>query len=149
MTLLRAEFGGHRREPLAFYTRRGSPLVTYRDGKMASDAVRQMWDDLRVRAEVPEALSFKYLRKFVADWMTREGGEAMGQVALSHASQTVLGKHYTTVRDFAAFNDLQRRLHAELTTAGLFTAASNPESANNDVKAFSGGLDGVVAQAAA
>ena len=50
------------------------------------------------------ALSFKYLRKFVADWMTRKGGEMMGKVALAHSrSDSVLRRHSTSPQDFDAF----------------------------------------------
>ncbi|MGB7157380.1 MAG: site-specific integrase [Tepidisphaeraceae bacterium] len=130
ITLLKAEFKKHRKHPLAFYTAQGSPLVTYASGKLVSDAVRQMWLDLRVKAEVPDALSFKYLRKFVADFMVRHGGEAMGQIALSHAPTTMLAKNYTTARDFDAFNALQRRMHAEFIAAGMF---EKDESKSADV----------------
>ena len=120
VTLLRVEFRKHRKMPLAFYTTHKSPLVTFKDGKLASDAVRQMWDDLRVKAEVPDALSFKFVRKFAGDWMLRHGGEAMGQVALSHAPTTVLARHYSSSRDFDTFNGLQRQMHAEFVAAGMF-----------------------------
>ncbi len=120
IALLKGEFKKHRKQPLAFYATQGLPLVTYREGKLVSDAARQMWLDLRVKAEVPEALPFRYLRKYVADWMVRHGGETMGQVALSHARQTVLAKNYTSTRDFATLNDLQRKMHAEFTAAGMF-----------------------------
>lgn len=126
VVLLRAEFKKHRRKPLAFYTAQGGPLVTYRDGKLVSDSVRQMWGDLREAAEVPEALSFKFLRKFVADWMTRRGGEEMGQIALSHSPQSVLAKNYTNARDFDAFNNLQVAMHAELKDAGMFDEGERP-----------------------
>lgn len=120
VTLLRAEFEEHRTKPLTFYTAQGGPLVTYRDGKLVSDSVRQMWDDLRETAGLPDALPFKYLRKYVADWMTRRGGDAMGQVALSHSRQSVLAKNYTSARDFEAFNGLQVEMHSEFVSAGMF-----------------------------
>jgi hypothetical protein len=44
----------------------------------------------------------------------------MGQIALSHARQTVLAKNYTTARDFDQFNQLQRQMYAELKAAGIF-----------------------------
>lgn len=53
--------------------------MTSRDGREVSDAVRQVWDDLRERAGVPDALPFKYLRKFLADWMTRNEGRRWGR----------------------------------------------------------------------
>jgi hypothetical protein len=102
VSLLRVEFAKHRRKPLAFYTEDGNPLVWFKDGKLASDAVRLSWDRLRVKAKLPRAPSFKYLRKFAGDYATRHGGEAMGQIALSHARNSVLAKNYTTTRDFTA-----------------------------------------------
>ena len=134
--LLEGEFQKHPGEPLAFYTAQGRPLVTYRNGKLVSDAVRQMWTDLRARAGVPDALPFKHVRKFVADWMTREGGETMGQVALSHARQSILAKNYTSARDFDAFNKLQRGMYAQLTRAGMFEGGQGQQS--------SGGTAGVL-----
>lgn len=127
--LLKAEFKERPSDKLAFRTRDGLALVTYQDGKLISDAVRQTWDDLRVAAEVPDALSFKYLRKFMADWMTRHGGEQMGQIALSHSRRTVLAKHYTTARDFETFNALQRKMHKELKAAKFFEAEKNEATA--------------------
>jgi hypothetical protein len=126
--LLRSEFRGHRHKPLAFYTEEGSPLVSFKDSKKMSDAVRLSWDRLRDKAEVPDALSFKYLRKFAADYATRHGGETMGQIALSHARQSVLAKSYTA-RDFEQFNELQRKMHAEFVAAEMFEKAPAKQKA--------------------
>jgi integrase len=120
VTLLKTEFRKHRKRPLAFYTAQGSPLVTYKEGKLVSDAIRQMWLDLRIKAKVPNALSFKFIRKWVADWMLRNGGEEMGQIALSHAPTSMLTRHYTSTRDFEKFNGLQRLMYEELTATGMF-----------------------------
>jgi hypothetical protein len=118
--LLRGAFAGRRGDRLAFRTRDGSALVTCRDGKLMSDAVKQSWDDLRDKAAVPEALSFKYLRKFSADWMVRNDGDEMGQVMLSHARHSVLAKNYSKSRAYERFHSLQKRMHVELTQAGIF-----------------------------
>lgn len=120
VTLLRAEFKPRPNDSLAFRTAEGNPLVTFKDGRQTSDAVRQSWDDLRVAAELPDALSFKYLRKFLADWMTRHGGEEIGQVAMSHSRQSVLSRNYTSGRPFDRFNEFQRQMHAELKKAKVF-----------------------------
>ena len=125
VVLLQSEFARHSDEPLAFYTRAGKPLVHYKDGRLASDSVRQMWDDLKVRAGLPNALPFKFLRKFVADWTTRRGGEALGQVALSHARTSVLAKCYTSNRDFDHFNDLQDEMYQEFRDAGMFSGQAS------------------------
>lgn len=107
-------------DTLAFRTGDGRPLVSFANGKKVGDAVRQGWARLRKTAEVPDALSFKYLRKFLADWMMRAGGEAMGQIALSHSRTSVLRKHYTTSQDYARFHELQQRMYGELVAAKLF-----------------------------
>ena len=120
VTWLRIDFAKRPKDALAFRTADGNALVTFKDGKQTSDAVRQMWDDLREEAERPDALSFKFLRKFLADWMMKNGGETMGQVALSHSRKTVLAKNYTSARDFEQFNELQQKMHAELKAAGMF-----------------------------
>jgi integrase len=129
--LLKADWEKRAKDALAFRTADGNALVTFKDGKQTSDAVRQMWDDLREEAERPDALSFKYLRKYLADWTTRAGGEAMGQIALSHSRKTVLAKNYTSARDFEAFNELQRKMHAEFTAAGMFTVPVKAEKAKD------------------
>src|SRR5258706_12136678 len=72
--LLTSDFAKRPKDKLAFRTEDGHAMVTFKDGKKTSDAVRQAWDDVRERAELPDALSFKYLRKFLADWMTRNAG---------------------------------------------------------------------------
>jgi hypothetical protein len=123
VTWLRADFAERKRDPLAFRTVDGNALVTFKDGKQTSDSVRQMWDDLRETAELPDALSFKYLRKFLGDWMKRNGGEAIGQVALSQRPTTVLSKHYTSARDFETFHTLQRKMYEELKAAKVFEVA--------------------------
>lgn len=141
VALLHADFVKRPGDPLAFRTGDGNSLVTFKDGRQVSDAVRQTWDDLREAAGLPDALSFKYLRKYLADWMTRNGGEAMGQVALSHSRQTVLAKNYTSSRDFDAFNDLQRRMYDEMNAAGLFrrvTGHSAPKRRNKSAPQRSG-----------
>lgn len=122
--LLRKTFAKLPGDALAFRTNDGNALVTFKDGRQTSDAVRQMWDDLRDSADLPDALSFKYLRKFLADWMTRNGGEDFGQIALSHKRQTVLAKNYTTAQDFEGFNELQRQMHRELKMAKMFQPAT-------------------------
>jgi hypothetical protein len=127
VTLLKVDWEKRAKDALAFRTADGNSLVTFKDGKQTSDAVRQMWDDLREEAERLDALSFKYLRKYLADWTTRAGGEAMGQIALSHSRKTVLAKNYTSARDFEAFNELQRKMHAEFTAAGMFTVPVKAE----------------------
>jgi hypothetical protein len=129
VTFLRAEFARHRRKPLAFYSEEGNPLVWFKDGKIACDSVRLSWDRLRIKARLRKAPSFKYLRKLAGDFATRHGGEAMGQIALSHARQTILAKNYTTARDFDQFNGLQRKLHRELTAARMFSAADDESTA--------------------
>lgn len=120
VALLRPQFAKRSKDALAFRTADGQRLVTFKDGRQTSDAVRQMWDDLRDEAELPAALTFKYLRKYLADWMVTNGGEAMGQVALSHARHTVIAKKYTTAREFAAFHALQKKMYGELKKAGMF-----------------------------
>lgn len=120
VTLLKADFAKRPNDPLAYRTAEGNALVTFIDGRQTSDAVRQSWDDLRDAAEIPDALSFKYLRKYLADWMTEHAGEEMGQTALSHAPQTVLGRNYTDARPYARFNKLQKQMHREFTAAGMF-----------------------------
>jgi hypothetical protein len=124
VALLKADFAKRPGDPLAFRTEDGNALVTFKDGRQTSDAVRQAWDDLRENAEVPDTLSFKYLRKFLGNWMKRNGGESIGQVALSQRPNTVLSKHYTSARDFEQFNELQRKMHAELKAAGMFDVSN-------------------------
>lgn len=135
VTTLRADFASRPGDPLAFRTVEGNPLVTFKDGRQTSDAVRQMWDDVREAAELPDALSFKYLRKYLADWMVRNGGEAMGQIALSHSRKTVLAKNYTTARDFDGFTALQRKMYAELKAAKVFDVEKAKEKPKEKAKA--------------
>lgn len=121
VTLLNGEFKEHKAKPLAFYTRDGNPLVTFDGDRKVCDSVLQLWNRLRTnRAKLPDALPFKYLRKFAGDYVTKHGGEVLGQVMLSHAPTTVLGRHYTSTRDFDALHAIQRKLHEELTAAGMF-----------------------------
>jgi integrase len=132
VVLLRTEFAKHPRKPLAFYTEERNPVVWFKDGKLACDAVRLSWDRLRIKAKLPTALSFKFLRKFTGDYVTRYGGESLGQIALSHASTTVLAKNYTSTRDFDTFNEIQRRMHEAFKVAGMFEEPSErtvPEAA--------------------
>lgn len=129
IALLRTEFARHPRQPLAFYTADGNPLVWFKNGKLACDAVRLSWDRLRVKAKVEDAPSFKFLRKFAGDYATRHGGEAMGQIALSHARETVLAKNYTTARDFDTFNELQQSMYQEFKSSEMFRPATPPSTA--------------------
>ncbi len=118
--LLQSEFKEHTKKPLAFYTRNGNPLVTFEGDKKVCDSVLQMWNRLKTPAKRPDALPVKYLRKFAGDYATRHGGEALGQAMLSHAPTSVLGKHYTSTRDFEALHTVQQKLYAELVAAGMF-----------------------------
>lgn len=107
-------------DTLAFRTGDGRPLVSFQNGKKVGDAVRQSWARLRKTANVPDALSFKFLRKYLADWMMRAGGEAFAQVALSHSRTSVVRRHYTTSQNYARFHELQQQMYAELVAAKLF-----------------------------
>ncbi len=127
VALLRDTFACRAHDPLAFRTRDGSALLTFRDGKLLSDAVKQSWNDLREKAEVPDALSFKYLRKFSADWMVRNDGDEMGQVMLSHARHSVLAKSYSKSRAFERFHTLQKKMYSELERAGMFKVPPEKE----------------------
>src|SRR6266850_1860253 len=122
-------------DELAFRGADGNPLVMYKGNRQTSDTVRQLWDDLRHRAKTPDALSFKFLRKYLADFCMRHGGEAMGMVAMAHAPQTVLSKNYTKARQFDSFNELQRRMYSELKAAGFFTVKSQSSTAQITKKA--------------
>jgi integrase len=119
--LLRENFQARADDTMAFRSSTGGPLITVREGRPTSDAVRQAWDDLRKAAGLPGALSFKYLRKYLANWMDRHGGERMGQIALAHRPATVLGKFYTSERDFERFQQLQRQMYEDLKGVGLFS----------------------------
>ncbi|HEV7300566.1 MAG TPA: hypothetical protein VGN72_14470 [Tepidisphaeraceae bacterium] len=120
VTRLRAEFAKHPNAPLAMYTEDGNPLVWFKNERIACDSVRLMWDRLRIKAGTPNAPSFKFLRKFAGDFAMRYGGQEMGQVALSHARQTVLAKNYSSARDFDAFMAVQQQMYAELKASGMF-----------------------------
>lgn len=122
--LLRKRFAKRKRDKLAFRTPEGNALVTFKNGRKAADAVRRSWDELREQPELADALSFKYLRKFLADWMTRNGGDEMGQIALSHSRKTVLAKNYTTARQFQKFSLLQQQMYRELGEAKVFSGIS-------------------------
>ena len=138
IAILRVEFAKHPAKPLALYSEEGNPLVWFKAGKLACDSVRLFWDRLRIKAEVPDALSFKFLRKYAGDWTTRHGGEAMGMIALSHARTTVLAKNYSTARDFETFNELQRKMHAELKAAGMFDPAETKKAQKKNSKVKKG-----------
>ena len=103
---------------LAFTSRDGKPLVHFENGKV--DAVRLGWRRLRIAAGLPDALPCKYLRKLAADYALKAGGEAMGQIALSHSRNTVMAKCYTSARDFEKFHEIQQQMHRDLTAAGFF-----------------------------
>lgn len=126
--LLRTEFTARPDDDLVWRTEEGNPLVRNRADGQASDSVRQFWDELRERAKVPDALSFKYLRKFLADYCDRHGGEEIGAVAMSHSRRTVLARNYSTGRPFARFHELQRQMYRELSDGGMFRVVqSKPE----------------------
>jgi integrase len=131
---------------LAFISRDNRPLVGFAGGKK-SDAVRVAWHKLRIAAGLPDSLPFKYLRKYAADYAMKSGGEAMGQTALSHSRTTVIAKHYTSARDFEKFHQIQRQMHADLTSAGLFTPFS--ENVTTDPILCAGGTCGNVLTALA
>lgn len=128
VALLRSHFAQRPNDSLAFRGSDGNPLVIFKDGRQSSDTVRQMWDDLRTAAKVPNALTFKFLRKYLADYCTLHGGEEMGQIAMAHSSQTVLGRNYTKARRFDSFHELQRGMYAKLKAAGMFELAEHTEA---------------------
>jgi hypothetical protein len=118
--LLKADFAKRPKDELAMRSPEGLALVVFKDGTKVSDSVRQSWDHLRQKPGLEGALSFKFLRKFLADYVTRHGGEELGMVAMSHARTTVLSKSYTNARQFERVNELQRQLYGELKAAGMF-----------------------------
>jgi hypothetical protein len=124
VTLLRKEFNQHRNQSLAFITRDDRPLVTFQGDKKTCDSVLQLWNRLKIKAGLTNALPFKYLRKFAGDYATRAGGESLGQTMLSHAPTTMLGRHYTSARDFDALHAIQQTMHADFEAAGVYGGMS-------------------------
>jgi len=121
VTQLRAYFKKHKvaGEDLAFRTQSGQPLVTD-----ASDAVRQAWNDWRVRSGVERyGLGFYALRRFFGDYATRFGGESVGDAALAHTAKSMRGKHYSGFREFDKVKDAGRKLYEELKAIGMFEKA--------------------------
>jgi len=122
-------------ENTAFFTGDGSKLVTE-----SSDAIRQAWSDIVDRVikdgvEIEKGRQgFYCLRRFTADYAMRNGGPVLRDAVLAHAANTVGAKHYSNARDFNAVYDVGRKLHAELTAAGMFsinrkTAKAKPAKA--------------------
>ena len=128
-SLLKQQFARRPGDTLAFRTNRGNPLVHYENSTQNADSVRLFWEDLRITAELPDCPSFKFLRKFTGDYAARHGGESMGQAALAHAPTSILGKHYSTTRDWEGLHAIQRRLYGELKAAGVFSSHSLAQAA--------------------
>lgn len=99
VTLLQEHLREHAADPerAGLPHARGPPLVTG-----GSDAVRQAWDDWRVRANLERPGVGFYSLRFFGDYATRFGGEAAGDAALAHTAKSVRGKHYSGYRDFDA-----------------------------------------------
>jgi hypothetical protein len=59
-------------------------------------------------------LSFKYLRKTIADQVLRFSDEATQQQMLAHAHKTVAARHYTGRPEFARLGAVLRRVREEV-----------------------------------
>lgn len=84
-----------------FLTAHGKTLCGGKEN--GRDAVRQVWRKLRIAAGVPDALSFKYIRKTGGDCMKRLDGIEVSEMYLAHVETQRMSRHYTN-RDWDRMN---------------------------------------------
>lgn len=99
---IRRERAFENRHQRIFLTAHGKTLCGGKEN--GRDAVRQVWRKLRVQAGVPDALSFKYLRKTGADYMKRLDGVETSEMYLAHVEAQQMSRHYTN-RDWDRMNE--------------------------------------------
>ena len=108
---------------LAFLNAEGKPLIVEDEvqGRVVSDAVRQAFVAMKEAAGITRPFGYYICRKFLAKWAKDNGGIELAQTALAQSSGTILEKHYDRQRrNFAPLHAIQRKLHEELTAAGVF-----------------------------
>jgi integrase len=104
------------RHDTAFFTAGGNRLVSD-----TSDAVRQAFDDWRIRAKVTgSGISFYACRRLLGDLAKRAGGKELRAAALAHAGSDVGDRHYSNFRDFGKLHRVARKLYNDLRAAGMF-----------------------------
>lgn len=103
------------RDDTAFFTASGGRLVSE-----TSDAVRQAFDDWRIRAKINRrGISFYACRRLLGDLAKRAGGKELRTAALAHAGSDVGDRHYSNYRDFGKLQRVARKLHQDLKAAGM------------------------------
>lgn len=105
---------------LVFINRCGNPLVHFNQKGMRNDTITCKWRALMRRLETHfpgfEGLPFKALRKTGSQWVRDIGqSEELTQAYLSHAEQSVSGRHYNRRSDatWAKLDEVMDRVYQE------------------------------------
>jgi integrase len=107
------------RDDTAFFTAGGNRLVSE-----TSDAVRQAFDDWRIRAKINRTgIGFYACRRLLGDLAKRAGGKELRAAALAHAGSDVGDRHYSNHRDFGRLQRVARKLYQNLRAAGMFATS--------------------------
>lgn len=117
-TLLAERVAGTPRttEGWALLTKDGQRMVRGNDRGGRCDPILMAWKKLLVRADLPadRRLSFKYLRKTVADMVLRLSDEATQQLMLAHTRRTMAARHYTGKDDHTRLSETLRRIRSQV-----------------------------------
>lgn len=103
-------------EGWALLTKNGDRMVRWQPNGSRCDPILMSWKKLLEASGLPKErrLTFKYLRKTIADLVLRHSDAATQQLMLAHARKSMAARHYTGRTDFTKLSRTLRRLRREV-----------------------------------
>lgn len=102
-------------EGWALLTTEGERMVRWQPNGSRCDPLLMSWKKLLASSDLPQErrLTFKYLRKTIADLVLRYSDPATQQLMLAHARKSMAARHYTGKTDFSKLSRVLRRVRRE------------------------------------
>lgn len=102
-------------EGWALLTKDGERMVRWKHNGSRCDPILMSWKKLLAASGLPKErrLTFKYLRKTIADLVLRHSDPATQQLMLAHARKSMAARHYTGKADFSKLSRTLRRVRRD------------------------------------
>jgi hypothetical protein len=122
-------------EGWAILTKDRQRMVRYNERGGRCDPILMSWKKLLDKSKLPadRRLSFKYLRKTIADMVLRRSDEQTQQQMLAHARKTIAAKHYSGRQDFTQLSETLRTVRSALLQEMFVVTHASKHIAQDDL----------------
>lgn len=120
-------------EGWALLTKDGERMVRWQPNGSRCDPILMSWKKLLAASGLPKErrLTFKYLRKTIADLVLRHSDPATQQLMLAHARKSMAARHYAGKTDFTKLSRTLRRIRRDVPVEMFEGKAAPPRSQQN------------------